>query len=92
MAKFRVGSAKLEATISFRKPHDGVQTVCTRQTTCDGFAAPSYFRYSARCAYLPFSIFFVGKLDLFLGRWTVELVGPGGRAVLKAIKPENLRI
>ena len=51
-----------------------------------------YFRYSARCAYLPFSIFFVGKLDLFLGRWTVELVGPGGRAVLKAVKPENLRI
>jgi hypothetical protein len=64
MAKFRVGSAKLEATISFRKPHDGVQTVCTPLTACDGFAAPSYLR----CVYLPFSIVFLGKVKFTAGR------------------------
>ena len=35
-----------------------------------------------------------GKLQSFqapAGRWTVELVGPGGQAMPRAIKPENLR-
>ena len=31
------------------------------------------------------------SLDATSGRWTVEIVGSGGRAVLKSIKPENLR-